>query len=103
MKTKFLILLFVASVFLTAFTVFTDKGTATVDQQQGLYIFMLSKPQLEYEYLGSVKKTLAWSGKPEEMLSSMIKKVKKDYPNADGIMFTSIEMDKADAIKLKAN
>lgn len=63
--------------------------------------FLLSKPTTEYEYLGSVKKVLAWSGKPEEMLNSMIKKVKKEYPKADGIVFTNIDMDKADAIQFK--
>jgi hypothetical protein len=31
----------------------------------------------------------------------MIRKVKKDYPKADGIVFTSIDMDKADAIQFK--
>ena len=31
----------------------------------------------------------------------MIKKVKNDYPNADAIIFTTVAMDKADAIKFK--
>lgn len=79
----------------------TDKTKATVDQMDGLYVFIKSKPVTDYEYLGSVSKVLAWSGKPEEMLNSMIKKVKKEYPKADGIIFTSVDMDKADAIHFK--
>jgi hypothetical protein len=79
----------------------TDKTKATVDQMDGLYVFIKSKPVAEYEYLGSVSKAIAWSGKPEEMLNSMIKKVKKEYPKADGIVFTSVDMDKADAIQFK--
>ena len=101
MKTKIFIGLMVVGFFLTAFVFISDKGSATVDQQQGLYIFMLSKPTAEYEYLGSVKKGLAFTGQPNEMLNSMIKKVKKDFPNAEGIIFTAIGMDKADAIQFK--
>lgn len=62
---------------------------------------MLSKPTQDYDYLGSVKKSVAWSGKPDEMLNSLLKKVKKEYPNADGMIITNIDMDKADAVKFK--
>lgn len=79
----------------------TKKEMAAVQQIEGLYVFLQCKPVAANEYLGSVKKSLAWSGKPEEMLNSMIKKVKKDYPKADGIVFTNIDMDKADAIQFK--
>jgi hypothetical protein len=99
---KTLLMLIVAAFFLTAFKFVTDtKSSATVEQKQGLYVFMLCKPTVDYEYLGSVKKGIAWTGQPEEMLNSMLNKVKKDYPQADGIVFTSIAMDKADAILFK--
>lgn len=106
MKTKKTIIAFVAGIAIVSLFSFkmmyeVKKSTAEVEQQQGLYIFILNKPVLTYDYLGSVKKTLAWSGKPEEMLNSMIKKVKNDFPNADAIIFTTIAMDKADAIKIK--
>ena len=101
MKTKIIIGLLAVGLSLTAFTFVSDKGSATVDQKEGLYIFLLSKPTAEYEYMGSVKKGLAWSGQPDEMLNSRIKKIKKEYPKADGMIFTSIDMDKADAIQFK--
>lgn len=106
MKTKKAIIAFVAGIAIVSFFSFkmmyeTKKSTAEVEQQQGLYIFIQNKPVLTYDYLGSVKKTLAWSGQPGEMLNSMIKKVKKDYPSADAIIFTTVSMDKADAIKFK--
>lgn len=106
MKTKKTIIAFIAGIAITSFFSFklmyeAKKSTAEVEQQQGLYVFIQTKPVLTYDYLGSVKKTLAWSGQPEEMLNSMIKKVKKDHPNADGIIFTTVSMDKADAIKFK--
>lgn len=85
----------------TAFTIPQDADKALVDQKEGIYIFMLSKPVAQYEYLGSVKKTVSWSGEPEEMLNGIIKKVKKEYPRAQGIVFTSVDMNKADAIIFK--
>ena len=78
-----------------------EKASAQADQREGLYVFMLCKPTKEYNHLGSVKKSMAWSGKPEEMLNSMIKKVKKEYPEADAIVFTDVDMDRADAVKFK--
>lgn len=101
MKLKFLLGLFAGLLLVTSFTTISDKGSAKAEQQQGLYIFMFSKPTTEYEYLGSVKKGMALTGQPEEMLNSMIKKVKKEYPKAEGIVFTSVAMDKADAIQFK--
>lgn len=78
-----------------------DKSKGTVEQMEGLYVFIQSKPVAPNEYLGSEKKAIALTGKPEEMLNSMIRKAKKDYPQADGIIFTSVSMDKADVIKFK--
>lgn len=98
---KLILIAFIAVGTLTAFRLISNKTTATVDQQQGVAIFMLSKPTSDYEYLGSVKKAAAWTGQPSEMLSGVLKKLKKEYPQADGIIFTSIDMDKADAIKFK--
>lgn len=102
MKVKTVFAAVVLITILTAFKLAPEsKGTAIVDQQQGVYIFMLSKPTVAYDYLGSVKKGAAWSGQPSEMLSGVLKKVKKDYPKADGLIFTTLDMDKADAIKFK--
>lgn len=99
---KLLIPVIVIALITSAFTlVDTEKEKATVEQMEGLYVFIKSKPTAENDYLGSVKKSLALTGNPEEMLNAMIKKVKKEYPNADGIIFTSVSMDKADAIKFK--
>lgn len=101
MKTKILVALLVITS-LTSFKLAPDnKATATVERQEGLLIFMLSKPVADYEYLGTVKIKAAWTGEPTEMLNISIKKVKKEYPQAEAIIFTSVGMDKADAIKFK--
>lgn len=79
-----------------------EKSSATVEQKEGVYIFMFSKPASEYQYLGSVKKTgIVMSGKPEEMFNTLLRRCKKEYPGADGLIFTSVDMEKADCIKLK--
>lgn len=78
-----------------------NKALGSVEQKEGIYIFILSKPVQEAQYLGSVKKGMAWTGQPEEMLNSMMKKMKKEYPSADALVFTTIGMDKADAYKFK--
>ena len=102
MKSKIFFIIIASSIFLSAYKIIsTNNSSANVEQQQGLYLFMFSKPTSEYEYLGSVKKSIAWTGQPTEMLNSMIKKIKRDFPLADGVIFTSADMDKADAIKFK--
>ncbi len=106
MKQKIFFILIILGLFgLTlacmSFKLISDKSLATVEQEQGIYIFIKSKPSAEYQFLGSVKKGIALTGSPEEMFNSMLKKCKKDYPQADGIIFTSAGMDKADCIKFK--
>ena len=101
MKTKIFLSVLVIT-FLTAFKFSGDnKAMGTVDRQEGLLIFMLSKPVAEYDYLGTVKIKAAWTGEPSEMLNIAIKKVKKEFPQCEGIVFTTLAMDKADAIKFK--
>lgn len=79
------------------------KATGEVDQMQGLYIFTDSKPVLEYEYLGTVKAAFAWDSQYQGVRDNLIKKAKKDFPNADGLImqFKSGGTDKCDAIKFK--
>lgn len=78
-----------------------DKSPAIVEQDQGVFIFIKSKPVAEYQVLGSVKKGFALTGSPSEMFKSMVSKCKKDYPQADGLIFNSIDLDKADCVKFK--
>lgn len=100
MKIKLLAAILL-SLILFGFQTATEKSDATVDRREGLFVFIMSKPKADNEYLGSVKKSISLTGEPEEMLDAMIKKVKKEYPSADGIIFTTVAMDKADAIKFK--
>lgn len=77
---------------------------AVVNQEQGLYIFVDSKPASEYEYLGTVKSNGLLGG-PQyaDVKKRLIAKVKKEYPKANGIIlnFNNGGSDSADAIEIE--
>ena len=78
------------------------KKTAEVNQSQGIYIFIQSRPTQEYEVLGTVEKHgIVWSGKPREMLKIMINRAKRDYPQCEGVIFDNVQMTHAICIKFK--
>lgn len=83
-----------------------QKNAATVDQYEGIYLFSDSKPVAPYDYLGSVKSGGGGgmqSAQYEDVRDRLIKKCKKEYPQADGLILNlkSGATDKADAIKFK--
>jgi len=79
------------------------RSTAEVKMMQGLYIFADATPVMEYDYLGSVKATIAIDGQYQNIRDKLIKKTVKDYPEANGIIihFNAGGIDKADIIKIK--
>jgi hypothetical protein len=82
------------------------NSSAEVEQMEGYYIFVDSKPVKEYEYLGTVKgASIGGFGDTQYsgIRDNMIKRAKKDYPKADGLIFSfsSSGRDKVDAIKFK--
>lgn len=92
---KYLILL---AVLLSAST-FTApaKDTAVVNQSQGFYLYVESKPVVKFEYLGTVKKGLNERYKYNKQ--TLINRAKKEFPTADGLIFND-DITKADVIKL---
>lgn len=102
MKNILLLLLLCGSLTAgTAQTAGTNHALAEVNQMQGIHLFFMCKPVTPYTYLGSVKIKIVWSGRPDEMVDVALKKIKKEYPTADGIIFTTALMDQIDAIKFK--
>lgn len=82
------------------------KNAAVVEQVQGIYVFTDCKPVKEFEYLGTVKATGAFSVRSpqyESVRDILIKRLKKEYPQADGIILKlkDGDTDSADAIKFK--
>jgi hypothetical protein len=87
-----------------AFTVIDEnkKNIASVDQVEGVYVFMFSNPVAPYDYLGTVKKSgIEMSGQPDERFKALLKHCKKDYPQAEAIIIQDADMKKADAIRFK--
>ena len=75
---------------------------AKVFSEDGYLLFMFSAPVQKYSTLGYLKKAkVVWSGKPEEMFKKMIKKVKKQYPNADALIIETGDMNEVRAIKFE--
>lgn len=99
MKPLFLFIALTAFTLCNAQTI--DNTLATVTEQQGIYIFMLSKPTQKYDYMGTVKIKLKWTGEPDEMLRKMLNKLKQDYPKANGIIFTNLNMESADVVMFR--
>ena len=78
-----------------------QKGLAIADQEQGIYIFIRSKP-LDYEFLGKINMPeIVFNGKAKEAISNGIRRCKKQFPEATGIIFTNENLNKCEAIKLK--
>ena len=85
----------------TAANYVLNKTTADVEQIQGVYVFIHSKPAMEYEYLGSFTPGMVPSKSAKPIINHMIKKGKEKFPTADAIIFTDDELGKADLVKFK--
>ena len=75
------------------------KQTAEVQMKSGLYVFTDSKPVQPYEYIATVKSGIVKSGYYDEVINSIIKKVKKQYPQAEAIIF--VPNAEAEVIRFK--
>lgn len=76
------------------------KNNGFIYEQEGIYIFILCKPQLDYELLGAVKKSDTVTAKKYETVNFLVSRCKKEYPNAEAIIISDIKMQQADCIRL---
>ena len=100
MKKYFLSVVLISSALL-AFKQTTNKAAANVEQRHGLYVFLLCKPTTDFQVLGTIKKGFSISGNPKEMLDAQIKKALKEFPQANGIVYSDLDMNKANVIRIK--
>lgn len=103
MKKSILLLVAIVIIF-SAFKTLNKNNIAEVEQIQGFYVFVDSKPVAEYEYLGTVKNSVSFSsGQYQSVRDILIKKARKEYPLGTGIIFHFHNggTDKADVIKFK--
>lgn len=96
MKKLFLAFTIMAAMSATA----QNTRPATVTESSGIYCFVDNIPADQYEFLGEVKIYVLWSSKPKAVKRALIKKAKKKYPNASGIIW-KIEEYSAEVIKFK--
>lgn len=84
----------------------SHKSTAQVKQIQGCFIFIDSEPLTAYKHLGSVSLTRKESRRElsslqyQDIRNALLNKVKKLYPQAQGVIyhFHDGDTDQADAI-----
>lgn len=107
MKKRNLLLTFIAGaaiVSLFGFKMAYDakKNTAEVENVQGLYIFMSSKPVSDFEYLGTVDcPKIVKEKQYDYMMPLMVKRAKEKFPNCDAVIFKDNNVWVVDAIKFK--
>ena len=82
---------------LMSVSAFSQKPTyyAKVKKLEGIYLYVSSEPVEDYEILGTLqKKGLFWTGSFSEITNFFLKKCKKEYPKANGIIFSLSENDR---------
>jgi len=101
---KLQFVLVVVIVFLSGFSYGVyeaKKQTAEAKQNGGLYIFFASEPVLETEYLGTVRSGSPMDGYFSSRLEILIKKAKKDFPEAEALIFKKDGVSSAEVVKYK--
>ncbi len=78
-------------------------STAEVSMIEGFYIFMDSKPIMPYESLGDADLGFVSGTQYESIRTSLIKRARKKYPTADGLILNLNKkgLDKCNVIKFK--
>lgn len=78
-------------------------STAEVKKTEGFYIFSDSKPVMPYDSLGVVELGLVSGTQYQSIKSNLIKRARKKYSNADGLIFdlNNKDLDKCIVIKFK--
>ena len=80
-----------------------EKDTAIVNFQNGFFIFTDSRPAAAYDVVGEEKSFSFTGSQYTDVRDILIRKAKKDFPGADGIIceFVSGKADHATVIKFK--
>ena len=64
-----------------------DYSFASVNKDNGIFVFTDSEPIQPYTVLGRVKCAISWtSGQYTAIRNQLVKKAVKEYPDADGVI-----------------
>jgi len=104
---SFMLLLFSGLAGAVAFTikpepvqVVKNLEYAKADTVAGLLIFAYSQPLNQYKTLAQITVQQRFTGEPKEQINTALKLIKKEYPEANGVIFTGNNMQKAIVVKL---
>jgi len=100
MKTKITLALIALSFIALSFKLAIDKTSGTVEQVEGLYVFIYSKPSSKYDVSGSVKGPFVVADNIEKRIKTLVLRVKDKYPSAEGAIITN-DLSNAEAIRFK--
>lgn len=80
-----------------------NQSSAEVSKIEGFYIFTDSKPIMAYDTIGDVYLGFVSGTQYETIRTNLIKRARKKYPTADGIILNlnKKRLDKCVAIKFK--
>jgi len=104
MKRIFYSIAIICAVGFSVKKIANEKATATVNQVQGVFLFVDCSPATQYDYLGSVEiKNSKYGDQYQPVRDALLKALKNKYTQADGAIlhFVNGARDKADAIKFK--
>lgn len=72
---------------------------AIVNKQGNYFIFVKSVPKNDYTSLGVVNMPMIYmNGKPKEVFEVSMQRAKKQYPNANGLIYTGDNLTNVEAI-----
>ena len=62
-------------------------NSAYVEQESGFYLFVKSKPVMEYKFIGNVEMPkVVKNGRAKEMINNATERAKKQFPQANGLI-----------------
>lgn len=95
-------MLFLLVIGLFAYKFEPNKDLAKVEQIEGIYVFVYSKPAGNYKFVDKINMPeFVMSGKSAEMIRTAVRRCKKQLPSANGIIFTNDNLTKAEGILIE--
>lgn len=64
-----------------------NKGDALANRAGDYYLFHLCVPKNDYRVIDHIKVSVAWSGKPDELMNIIKRKANRANIDFDGIIF----------------
>jgi hypothetical protein len=79
---------------LTGQAIENKNANSQVEQKEGILIFSYSKPTSSYRVIGTAKPNLLGSSDCGSLIDQLVKKIKKRYPTAQGLIILIDEYSK---------